>query len=473
MELKTIFTDKVHWPAGTSISFPGDDTFSGSTKRWTVYRPPSYAIAISPSTEQAVAQVVELAASHNVPFLATGGRHGYSTTFGKLQNGVAIDLSRLDSIEINASAATMTIGGGVTIGDIIDPLYQNGVEIQTGSCSCVGMVGATLGAGVGRYQGIHGLIIDALLSVRLVTADGKLVTVSEESNPDLFWGIRGAGANFGVITSATYKIHKLTNDGQVLNADFVFPGNVTSAYFKTLKAYGTLPAELIPTQGFFWDAGSNSTILMANWLYVGPEEKGRELMAPIFALNPVVQSVSVVPYNQLIQTTAFGVDASLGIPGRNLVSYTVNVKQLSVTTFEWAYNEISEFLAKYPDGRNSSAVFETFPNAAVNAVPVSSTSYPWRSAVGNFLFQFAFPKHDSTTEAAAKTLGCKLRDRFVATSGYPSLAVYTSYAGGDETLEQIFGHDNLPRLVALKKQWDPTGVFNYQNALSTQYPGHI
>lgn len=130
--------------------------------------------------------------------------------------------------------------------------------LETGSCSCPGLVGATLGAGVGRYQGLHGLIIDALLSVRLVVADGRAIEVSEDSYSDLFWGIRGAGTNFGVITSATYKIHRLTNKGRILNADFVFTGNMTTAYFETLKSFGTFPAELVPTQGFFWDASSNS-----------------------------------------------------------------------------------------------------------------------------------------------------------------------------------------------------------------------
>lgn len=106
------------------------------------------------------------------------------------------------------------------------------------------MVGATLGAGVGRYQGLHGLIIDALLSVRIVVASGELVTASSTENSDLFWAIRGAGANFGIITYATYKIVDLTNKGQVLNADFRFPVSKNESVWNILKTLNdnTLPA---------------------------------------------------------------------------------------------------------------------------------------------------------------------------------------------------------------------------------------
>jgi FAD/FMN-containing dehydrogenase len=107
------------------------------------------------------------------------------------------------------------------------------------------MVGATLGAGVGKYQGIHGLIIDALESVKLVTAAGNLITVSKHQEPDLFWGIRGAGFNFGIVTEATYKVYDLTNKGSVLNVDFLFPGSVNQTFFEILASFnGKLPPKL-------------------------------------------------------------------------------------------------------------------------------------------------------------------------------------------------------------------------------------
>jgi FAD/FMN-containing dehydrogenase len=107
------------------------------------------------------------------------------------------------------------------------------------------MVGGTLGAGVGKYQGVHGLIIDALESVELVTAAGDLITVSKDQNPDLFWGLRGAGFNFGIVTEASYHVYDLTNNGSVLNADFEFPANVNQTFFEFLASFnGKLPTKL-------------------------------------------------------------------------------------------------------------------------------------------------------------------------------------------------------------------------------------
>ena len=94
---------------------------------------------------------------------------------------------------------------------------------------------------------MFGLVADALVSARVVTSDGRVVQVSKTQNPDLFWGIRGAGANLGVVTSATYKAHKLVdnNQGQILNADLIFPANQSRDYFNVLESFsGKMPAGL-------------------------------------------------------------------------------------------------------------------------------------------------------------------------------------------------------------------------------------
>ena len=200
--------------------------------------------------------------ANNVSFLATGGGHSFSVNLGKLKNGLELDMSGFKTVKVDVAANTLTVGGAVTIGEVLEPLYAAGKEIRTlpdsypmlsstnrdqatGSCSCVGFVGATMGAGVGRYQGIHGLIIDNLLSVRLVTAAGNIITASATQNTDLFWGFRGAGMNFGVVISATYKVSDLTNGGQVQDADLIFVAPQNGSYYDTLGSLsGTLPPEL-------------------------------------------------------------------------------------------------------------------------------------------------------------------------------------------------------------------------------------
>lgn len=99
------------------------------------------------------------------------------------------------------------------------------------------MIGATIGAGVGPFQDLHGLVIDALRSVRLVTASEDIVTASEADNPDLFWAVRGAGANFGIITSATYEIYDAPNNGNVIEADFSYPESTNASLWKLLESW--------------------------------------------------------------------------------------------------------------------------------------------------------------------------------------------------------------------------------------------
>ena len=123
-----------------------------------------------------------------------------------------------------------------------------------GTADCVGMVGATLGGGVGGLQGIRGLLSDALESVRLVTANGDLITASRTEHKDLFWALRGAGANFGIVTSATYKIFDATNNGQVFNADFIFPASANESIWRTIKGYDNMPAPLVMNTAVLYNA---------------------------------------------------------------------------------------------------------------------------------------------------------------------------------------------------------------------------
>lgn len=114
-----------------------------------------------------------------------------------------------------------------------------------GSCSSTGIIGVTLGGGINRWQGLYGTLVDNLLEVQIVTANGSLVTASKTENAELFWGIRGAGTNFGIVVAATYRTYDLQNDGLVMNADMIFPYEKSGEIVKILKGFeGRQPAEL-------------------------------------------------------------------------------------------------------------------------------------------------------------------------------------------------------------------------------------
>ncbi|KAF2962876.1 hypothetical protein GQX73_g10697 [Xylaria multiplex] len=459
----------LQWPTGVALQYPGSDAFKDATKRWSIYKAPTFSYSLSPIDEEQVAGIVKVAVANKISFLATSGRHGYGTSLGKLQNGLSIDLGNMKMLEIDTNAQTVTVGPGVKNGGLANHILEAGYQMPVGSCSQASVIGITLGGGIGLFQGLFGLMIDALLSIRLVTANGGVVEASVSKNPELFFGIRGAGANFGIITSATYKLSKAVNDGQVFTADIVYPENMRSDYFNVLKTYeDTMPAELAMNTTINWNVDSNQTQIIGTFVYSGSEAQAMQVLTPFFELNPPVIRKSVVPFSQVPDVILFGMIAAMSEPGNIHSIWTANVRRFAVDSFNSAFEKYDAFYKANPDGRMCAGVFETFSNQAVT-ISDQNTSYPWRDCKGNFMFQVAWPELGHQVEQPASDLARSLREEFAATSGYPDLSVYVSYAHGDEKLEQIYG-DSLPRLIALKKQWDPKNIFRYNNGLPRELP---
>ncbi|KAI1456525.1 FAD-binding domain-containing protein [Annulohypoxylon moriforme] len=468
-DLKPLLTNET-WSPNTTVSFPDSPEFVNATERWTTFSAPTYSAAISPGTEQDLVTVIKLATSHKIPFLATGGRHGYTTTYARLHDGLAIDLSQFNSIKLDKAAETITVGPGVTVGQIFDPLYNAGFDLQTGSSPCPSLIGVSLGGGIGQYQGVYGLISDSLVSARVLTADGKLLDVSNTSNTDLFWAIRGAGSNFGIVTSATYKVHPLKDNGNVFIAEFLVSAEQVPKYFKTLESMNPLPAELSSIVLMGYNGTTNKTQAEVHWTYKGPEDKGRAALKPIFDLNLEATQVKLVPWNKLLSSLFGGNTAIACEAGVTRDIYGLNYKNYSASTNSASFNKMANYFDKYPGGRNGSLLLEFFPNQALKAVPTDATAFEWRDAMGYMNLNLIFDAGDNATESAAIALGRELRQDIAATSGYPEITVFVNYAHGDEGLERIYGKDKLPRLAQLKKTWDPNQFFSYNNGLPTHYP---
>ncbi|KAI0456759.1 FAD-binding domain-containing protein [Xylaria acuta] len=468
-DIRSLLTS-AKWSKATKIQFPGSIAFVNATERWDIFDEPTFAAAISPATEADTIQAVKIATSNGIPFLATGARHGYTTTLGNLKNGLALDLSQFNTVDVDKKTGTMTVGGGVRLSQIYNPVYDAGYELQIGTASCPGIVGLTLGAGVGPWAGVHGLLLDALLSYRVITANGSAITVSKSSHSDLFWGMRGAGGNFGVVVSATYQLQPQVNHGQILVADIIIPAENNASYFELLQSYGggLLPEHLSISSFMSWNATINASQVTASWAYLGPEEAGLKEFQPLFDLKPIIGDVTVYPYNTLIQSVAGGADAYICLDGAIHDVYTINARNLSASTYKSVFGQISTLFADYPDFQQSVIQIAIFPNNAAMAVPEASTAYPWRDTLAYIDIELGWdPSHNM--EAIATEFGTKWRKQFAATSGYPQLAAYVNSAHGDESLESIYGADKLRRLSALKKSWDPSNVFRFNNPIPISY----
>lgn len=209
------------------------------------------------------------------PFLAISGGHGTTSLINNVKHGIGIYLSALDKITIVDDGEAALIEGGVLNGDLIPYLWSRGKQTVSTGCDCVGYLAPILGGGHGWLQGRYGLAADQLISARLVLANGTAITVTEENNPDLFWAIRGAGHNFGIVTEVKMRIYdrELEQD-QWAASGFVFTHDKMEAVFT-----------------------------LANQWLASPERPKGMVHYGLFAFNPEVDPVNVcavsyASYNQ-------------------------------------------------------------------------------------------------------------------------------------------------------------------------------
>ncbi|KAL3461912.1 hypothetical protein BJX64DRAFT_299902 [Aspergillus heterothallicus] len=450
------------------ILLPTDNEFPGQlTQRWTDYNKPTYIGAIKPATEADIQKTIEIAAGHDLPFFTTGGGHGISnySTF----NGLSIDLSNFRTVELDARENLLTIGGSTKVSQLLDLLWENGKELPLGSCECVGVVGATLGGGISSLQGIHGLLLDALQSVRVVTPAGALVTASRTENADLFWALRGAGSNFGIVTSATYKVSDVVNNGLAMNADFVFPASANQSFFEIMRAFDeTLPKELGITGVAFFNRSSNEPVIAVNAIYYGPQSDGEPLVQPFIDLNPTMSNISTVTSRQLMDAaffSFFGGNNGACIPNQHINIYTVGLKQIHTRTFESFFNDLDGFWREYPDYQGR-LLLQRYANDAVIDIPDEDSAYGQRQ-VRTFMNIEGFYTDPGIDDAVDAFVG-PARDEFAKVSGFEEFSVYSNYARGDEGAAAWYGSRKLPELARLKRKWDPKGLFSVNNPVPAE-----
>ena len=200
------------------------------------------ALIVRPAHADDVISAVRHAREEDLLVAVRCGGHsipGFSTC----DDGIVIDLSRMRGVDVDPGARTARASGGSLLTELDERAQSYGLVCPVGVVSHTGVAGLTLGGGMGRLQRKHGLTIDNLVEVELVTADGHLVRASEDENPELFWGLRGAGANFGIATSLTFNLSPL--DGAITHGTVFHPverARELAALFR--EAVDTGPEEL-------------------------------------------------------------------------------------------------------------------------------------------------------------------------------------------------------------------------------------
>ncbi|ESZ91465.1 hypothetical protein SBOR_8150 [Sclerotinia borealis F-4128] len=449
---------------GSEVWLPNEANYTSAiTQRWTIYPPaePTYLIALKPALPSDIQKIIQFASHNNIPFLATGGGHGYSATLHSCNNGIDIDLGFFHSIKLDKEASTLTIGGSVKFGELIQPLYDAGKELQTGVGECVGAVGATLGAGVGPYTGLHGLVIDALLEVKYVTGTGELITASKTENSELFWGARGAGHQFGVVYEATYIAHDATNNGDLILADIRFHASDNASLWEIIKDIGTNQhKEMALTFRGNWDDkfGGLNILLTAEW--IGPMQEALEALAPFLSLDPIQQNITQIPWTRLYDEFSFGGGKIVCERGANNSNWSVNLYSVDIPAFIRTFQKLADFYADFPESRTTFWAIEKFANPVTLSIPDNETAYPYRNTT---MYTFvALQINNESQSDAMNAFGASFQSELAASSGYDDLRVYINY-GRDEGEEVWYSERKLPRLKALKRRYDPKELFSHYN----------
>lgn len=301
---------------------------------------------------------------------------------------------------------------------------------------------------------------DNLVSARVVLANGTAITVDERQHSDLFWGMRGAGHNFGVVTSVVYQVFDRTPD--IATAIFTFRQDRLEDVFTIANQWLATPNRPVELTHFGIFANSpavdSKPIILFLVYWQGTGSIPTEYMNPLTALKPVSVVEAHIDLLHINVNTGASYSGPACAEGTGRQTFPVNLDSWDLTNLRTVINLFSTF----PDFlRNSTVLLEGYANNRVLEIPASSTAYAFRSDQLLATPLFTYPANNATVDKTVKRLGRQIRTAMLNGTGL-ELRAYVNYANGDESQEAIFGYEpwRLQRLRELKKRYDPLGRFN-------------
>ncbi|KAI1339166.1 FAD binding domain-containing protein [Xylariaceae sp. FL0016] len=423
--------------------------------RWSDYNAPHPSVVINATSEEDVAAVVTYCANASIPFLPQNGGNGWAKQFDLGTNGVLINLAGLNQVTISADKQTATIGGGALINDTITAADTAGVLVQTGNCNCLGTLGALLGGGYGNLMGEVGFAVDNLISARVVTAAGEIITASEDSHPDLFWALRGAGPNFGIVTSAVVKAYPAAaEDRTSWIMSLVFNSSQIVEVAQTIQDLPLLPEQVVylvlTNSG---DESNSPMLLVTGFLRKGNETSGREAFAPLYALSPLTESSAVTSYTDWNAAN----DGFCARGGRK-PAYSTTINSMQADTWPDIWDFYTSFQKK-EGAQNSAVLIERYNLTKAQSAPEGSAAMQEALRREAFAQAIVIPWYeDEAFDSEADIFAQNVRDIWSFSENATANPTYINFAHGDETLEAIYG-SSLTKLKALKHEWDPMGAF--------------
>ncbi len=422
------------------IVLPDDPGYDAARAVWNGMADRRPALVVRPSGVDDVVSALRFAREEELVIAVRCGGHsipGLSTC----DDGIVIDLSRMRSVEVDPERRVARISGGSLLGDLDDAAQEHGLVCPVGVVSHTGVAGLTLGGGMGRLQRKHGLTIDNLLAVDLVTADGRLVHASEEEHPELFWGLRGAGPNFGIATSFEFRLHPL--DHAITFGMVVHPRERA----RELAALWRELAENGPDELFLSFGVTNEDEAYLTALHSGPPDRAERDLADLRAFGPPSSdSIKAMPY---LETQHLADEAQEW--GHRFYMKSAFLPALP----DEAVDLLAEHAPRAPSG--SECGFSTWAwGRRIADVPEDGTAFTGRGAAAWLAAEAMWddPELDEQCRAWA-------RDALADLAPFASDGRYVNDVAevGTGLARTVYGDAKYDRLVALKREWDPDNVF--------------
>lgn len=420
---------------------PGDTAYDEARVIWNgmIDRRPALIARCTGAAD--VMTAVHFAREHDVLVSVKGGGHNVS---GKAvcDGGLMIDLSRMKSIRVEPAARIVRAEPG-TIGAELDRETQAfGLATSVGTVSTTGIAGLTLGGGQSWLASKHGMAIDNLLSVDIVTADGKLRTASATENQDLFWAVRGAGHNFGVVTSLEYHAHQV---GPVLGGLVLHPIAHGMEALRFYREFTADQPDALQTWAGILTLPDGNVVVALIPCYVGSLDEGERAIAPLRRFgSPVADTVAPISYVAMQQLfdPAFP-------PGRQNYWKSGLADRLADELIEATV----EYAQKMPSPHTAFLFAEM--HGAYSRVNKTATAYFHRDLQYDAIILSGWTELTDAQRNIDWT-----RELFGIWEPHLARAAYVNDLGeeGEDRARSAYG-DNYPRLAALKAQYDPSNLF--------------
>ena len=430
---------------------PGDDAYDGARRVHNGLIDKRPAMIARCRTAADVVDVVRAPRSSTL-LAIRGGGHSVGG-LGTVDDGIVLDLSLMKGIYVDPDRQRARVEAGVIWREFNRATQLHGLATTGGAVSTTGVAGLTLGGGLGWLMGKHGLALDNLVSAQVVTAAGDVIEASERSHPDLFWALRGAGANFGVVTSFEFQLHPV---GPIVTGGLIaYPVHAARdvlRFFRDLAAQ--LPDEVSLAAALTYAPdGSGVPIVAILLCHAGRPEDGEPLASRIKAFGqPAIDAIGPLPYeaqNQMLDA---------GFP-RGTRNYW---KSRFVTNLS---NELIDALARtFAECPSplTAMIIEHLHGAATRRA-ADATAFPHRREGFSLLTMAQWT-------AAADDHRCIAwaRDTYRAMAATADTAAYVNYLDKDESTERIaatYG-SNLARLREIKRRYDPTNLFRVNHNIT-------